>query len=138
MLNNDTNPSQDSVLQPVEASLQAKMNLPPVDPDGFEPATETFIREVMSKVFSGEIDMYRSETLLNKANYDSASELAQGKADVTALNFCHKLREIKELMDMSGGEQMFATPTYQLNLLVQELKYKKELFEKNYGDLLIV
>jgi hypothetical protein len=125
-------------LQPVDQALQNKMNQPPVDPDGFAPETEAFIRDVMSKVFSGEINVYQAETLLNQEAYQSASDELQGKADLVSISFCTKLREIKSLMDMSGGEQMFVNPTYQLNLLVQELKYRKEEFENQYGDLLII
>ncbi len=122
--------------QPVDQVLQTKMNQPPTDPDGFAPETEEFIRDVMSKVFSGEINVYQAETLLNKESYQAASDEQQGKADLVSISFCTKLREIKSLMDMSGGEQMFVNPTYQLNLLVQELKYRKEEFEKSYGNLL--
>jgi hypothetical protein len=123
-------------LQPVDQALQTKMNEPPVDPNGFTPETEAFIRDVMSKVFSGEINLYQAGTLLNKENYDAATDELQGKADLVSISFCSKLREIKALMDMSGGDQMFVNPTYQLNLLVQELKYRKEEFEKSYGNLL--
>jgi hypothetical protein len=119
----------------IDTNLQAKMNQPPIDPNGFQPDTEKFIRDVMSRVFSGEINLHDPQSLIIQDEYAKCPEIVQGKADINAVNFCSKLREIKDLMDISGGETMFVNPTYQLNALVQELKYKKEQFETTYGNI---
>lgn len=133
---NQTGANDDSTLQNVDPAVQSMINEPPVDPNGYDKETEQFINDVMSRVISGEIDLYKSSTLIKNEQYELASELVQGKTDQVAINFCSKLREIRDLMRISGGDTMFVKPTYQLNLLVQELKYKKEEFEKQYGDLL--
>ena len=61
-----------------------------------------------------------------------------GKADMLAISLCSKLRELKTLMEMSGGDQLFIKPSYQASLLVQDIKYQKEIFEQQYGDLFVI
>lgn len=125
-------------VQDVDSSTQQIVNKPPVDPTGFNDGDQEFIQSVMTRVYSGEINLMMPSSLLNESVYEAASEEAQGKADSYAVNFCSKLRDIKGLMEMSGGDTLYVEPTYQVQLLIKDLKYRKEEFEKQYGDLFVI
>lgn len=125
-------------VQEVDTKTQEMVNKPPVDPSGFNPGDQEFIQSVMKRVYDGEIVLTQPDTLINTPVYEAATEEAQGKADITAVNFCAKLRDIKGLTEMSGGDKLYVEPTYQVQLLVADLKYRKEQFEKQYGDLFVI
>lgn len=124
----------------VDMKTQEIVNKPPVDPTGFDEGVKEFIQEVMKHVFdpNDPMDLMKPSTLLKQEAYDAASEEVQGKADMTAVNFCAKLRELRDLMNLSGGDQLHIEPTYQAQMVVADLKYRKEEFEKKYGDLFII
>lgn len=122
----------------IDENLQNMVNKPPIDPNGFDQATKEFIENVMKMIFEGKINLFKPETLINKAKYDSSDQQKKGKADMFAVNLCAKLRELKDLTDLSGGDPLYIEPTYQAILLVEDLKYRKEEFEKSYGDLMII
>lgn len=128
----------DSIPQDVNPQVQNMINKPPVDPTGFDDNTKIFIEEVMKRVFSGEIDVMKPQTLIHQDIYNGKTEDVRGKADLAAVNLCAKLRELKDLMQISGGEQLYIDPTYQAKLLVEDLKYRKDEFEKQYGDLFVI
>lgn len=125
-------------VQEVDAKTQDMVNKPPVDPTGFNEGDQEFIQGIMSRVYAGEINLMVPDTLINQSVYAAATPEAQGKADTYAVNFCSKLRDIKGLMELSGGDTLFVEPTYQVQLLVQDLKYRKEEFEKQFGDLFLI
>lgn len=122
----------------IDAETQELLNKPVEDPRGFDESEMEFIKNTMSKVYSGEIDLFKPSSLLNASVYESASEMIQGKADFNAVTFCSKLRQIKDLMEISGGEQLFVEPSYQVRNMVQSIKYQKELFEGSNGDIFLI
>lgn len=124
--------------QDINPEMQRDLNRPIENPNGFDQETQNFITEVMQRVYAGEINLYVPSTLMNQPVYDSASEEVQGKADLLAISLCSKLRELKDLMEISGGDQLFIQPTYQASLLVQDIKYRKTEFENRYGDVFII
>lgn len=123
---------------PLSSDQQAMLNQPATDPNGLDAVTQTFLQTTMQRVYSGEINPIIPASLVNKAEYDKLPLSGQSLADQTAIAFCAKLRDIKGLMDISGGAQSFAQPTYQIQQLVKELKYLKEDFEKQYGDIFVI
>lgn len=124
----------------VDQKTQDIMNKPPLDPNGFDEGEQEFIQGVMKHVFdpNDPMDLMKPSTLIKAEVYDQADEMAQGKADQTAVNFCAKLRELRDLMDLSGGDQLHIEPTYQAKALVADLKYRKEQFEAEYGDMFLI
>ena len=134
----EPNQAADSKPLPVDSKTQEMVNLPPVDPAGFSDDVAEFIKKAMQQVANGEINLFNPATLINQTKYAEATELVQGKADMQAVTFCSKLREIQGLMQISGGDEFFISPTYQATLLVQELKFRKEQFETQYGDLFVI
>ena len=124
----------------VDEKTQNIMNKPPLDPAGFDEGEKEFIQAIMEHVFdpNDPMDLMKPSTLIKQDVYDQADEVAQGKADQTAVNFCAKLRELRDLMNLSGGEQLDIEPTYQAKALVADLKYRKDQFEAEYGDLFLI
>ncbi len=133
MLQDPTNSSTN-----IDPETQKMLNQPTVDPNGFSPEVLEFITSTMQLVFDGKIDLDVPATIINQEIYQNSSEEAQGNADIVAINLCKKLRDIRDLMHLSGGDALHITPTYQANLLVQDLKYRKEEFETKWGDLFLI
>jgi hypothetical protein len=131
--NSTVMPSQD-----IDPNTQAMLNNPAENPHGFDQETISFITEVMERVYAGTINVYSSDSIINSDIYNALPEEIQGKADMLALSLCSKLRELKGLMELSGGEQLFIQPTYQASLLVQDIQYRKNEFENKYGDVFVI
>ncbi|PIQ78671.1 hypothetical protein COV81_04625 [Candidatus Peregrinibacteria bacterium CG11_big_fil_rev_8_21_14_0_20_41_10] len=123
---------------PLTPEMQAEINAPLADPMGLDMETQEFLQSTMARVYNGQIDTYKPSSLINQAAYDQLDQAGEGLADQTAVIFCGKLRDIRGLMDISGGEQSYAAPTYQIQQLVKELKFHKEEFEKQYGDVFVI
>ncbi len=132
------NKDNDTKILPVDDDVQEMVNTPPVDPDGFSKEEEDFLRMIMMMISDGRIDPHKPSTLINQAIYPEASQEAKGKADLTAVSFCAKIRDIQNLFSFAGGEELYVQPTYQIKNLVMDLKYRKEQFEEKYGDMFLI
>ncbi len=124
----------------VDDSTQNLVNKPPVDPTGFDPGVLEFVQGIMRNVFDSEhpLDLMVPATVIKQDLYSAASEEIQGKADLVAMSICAKLRDIEGLMQISGGDQLHIEPTYQVQALVADLKYRVETFEGQHGDMFII
>lgn len=122
----------------IDQQTQEMLNKPIIDPDGFTAEEMEFIQSVMQRVYAGEINLLSPSSLINENLYENSSDEVQGRADIHAINFCSKLRSIKDLMEISGGEQLFVEPTFQVKNLVQSIKFEKEQFEKEFGDMFVI
>lgn len=125
--NNTTLASQDT-----DPKVQSELNKPLANTQGLSASEETFLNMLISFVNEGKINLYKPDTLLNKAVYDKLEPEKQGKTDLEAINMLSAIREIKGLCD-AGYRQ-----TYQVENLVQSLKYTKERIEYAGGDLFII
>ena len=132
------NTENDTKILPVDDDVQELVNTPPEDPNGFTKEEEHFLRTLMLMIQDGQINPMTPSTLINQAIYETVSEEIQGKADLTSINFCARIRDIKNLYEFSGGEALYVTPTYQIKNLVMDLKYRKEQFEEKYGDMFLI
>jgi len=132
------NQENDTKILPVDDDVQNIVNTPPVDPNGFTKEEEDFLRTVMLMIQDNRIDPFKPSSLINQLIYEKASDEAQGKADLTAINFCARIRDIQNLFAFSGGEALYVQPTYQIKNLVMDLKYRKEQFENKYGDMFLI
>lgn len=123
---------------PLDDGMQDQANAPAADPTGLDDDVQEFLETTMNLVYDGKVDVYKPSSLLNEPEYNKLGHEAQGLADQTAMVFCGKMREIKALMDISGGERSYAEPTYQIQHLVKELKFHKEQFENEHGDVFVI
>ena len=76
--------------------------------------------------------------MINQAVYSQLPENKQGMCDMTAINLCSKIRQIKDLMQVNSASDFVSNPTYQAKHLIMDLKYQKELFENEHGDTFII
>ena len=137
---NHTPPNRDAdtKIMPVDDKIVSMGNATPVDPDGFTPEELSFLKDLQIKISENVLDPYTPASLINQEIYANADQKARGKADMTAINLCAKIRQIQDLMTLNGMQNIYEHPTYQAKHLVMDLKYQKEIFENQYGDIFII
>ncbi len=119
----------------VAPDIQVMLNKPQeINEKDFKPAKEDqeFLKDVMSKVESGEIALFTPATLLNTDVYEALSDAGKAKADFDILNLLNKIREIHKLWEAGDRD------SYQLFNLVKALRIIKERIEAVDGDVFII
>lgn len=116
----------------ISTDTQQMLNKPVAHPENLDPKDEEFLKMLMAKVDSGEINLYRPFTLLNMPVYEKLSETDKGKADFDSLNLLGTIREIRKLW--SAGERN----TYQIENLAHRIRVTKERLEELGGDIYII
>ena len=132
------NQKNDTQIEATSDSLNKMMATPPSADSEFSKEEQEFIQIIFELLENGTIDLHKPASLINTSFYDKANEMSQGKADVTAVNFLSKIRELNDLRELSGQEVNYIKPTYQAKYLVSMLKYNKETYEKAHGDMFII
>lgn len=132
------NRDADTKIMPVDDKIVNMGNATPLDPDGFTPEELIFLKDLQTKITENVLDPYTPSSLINQEIYQKAEQKARGMADMTAINLCSKIRQIQDLMRLNGMQNIYEHPTYQVKYLVKDLKYQKEIFEKQYGDIFII
>lgn len=115
-----------------EDNTNPKLNIPPIDPDGWKDADLEFLNDIVSKVNSGKIQLYVPSSLINKDVFDSLSLEQQSKTDQNAFDMLGKIREIMRLYERSGED-----PTYQMINLIEALRLHKERLESE-KDIFVI
>lgn len=132
------NLKNDTLIEETSKEQNLQMYEPPQADEDFTSDEKSFIEIVFTLLESGKIDLHIPSTLLNLEIYEKASDEVQGMADRTAINFLSKIRELDDLREISGNEKYYIKPTYQAKYVVSMFKYRKEEFEKQYGDMFII
>ena len=117
------NQKNDTQIEATSDDLNKMMATPPSADSEFTEDEHDFIQLIFSLIEKGNINLHQPSTLINQEFYNKANEMAQGKADMTAVNFLAKIRELNDLRELSGAEQNYIKPTYQAKYLVSMLKY---------------
>lgn len=140
MTNNfmDDKSNSQGLNQEITTEQQNMLNKPVIDPEGLSDDETQFIKDVMVRVYNGDINLFSPSSLINSKIYDGLQESVQGQADIHSVNFCSKLRSIKDLMEISGGDLLFVEPSFQVRNLVQSIKFEKEQFESKHGDIFVI
>ena len=121
--NNQTNISEDD---------QKRMSKPISNSLGLSEANQKFLDDVISKIEKGQLDPLRPSTLINQQFYSTLSPKSQGQADLSAVNLCSTIREIKTLYDLKYSD------SYQMENLVERVRLTKERLENEDGDIFII
>ncbi len=132
------NKEKDTQILPVDDSVVQMGNATPVDPNGFTEDEKAFLKDLQSKLQTRVLDPYQPSSLINQSVYAELDQAKCGLADVTSVNLCSKIRQIQDLMQVNSIEDFLSHPTYQAKHLIMDLKYQKELFEKQHGDIFII
>ena len=132
------NKENDTHILPVDDSVVQMGNATPVDPNGFTEDEKVFLKDLQSKLQTQALDAYKPSSLINQSVYADLDQAKRGLADMTSVNLCSKIRQIQDLMQVNSIEDFLSHPTYQAKHLIMDLKYQKELFESQYGDIFII
>ena len=116
----------------VDPKTQKRLNQPLVDKTGFNEGHEDFLRMLIKKIETGELDVHNPQTLYNHAVYDKLHEEEKEKADLTAINLMSMIRQIERLWNETKK------PTFQIQNLVEAVFQMKEKFELKHGDVYII
>ncbi len=116
----------------VDDKTQQELNKPLQDDTGFNEGHEDFLKMLISKLESGEIDAHTPATLYNRAVYDKLSEEEQEKADLTAINMMSMIRQIESLWKLDQSA------SFQVQNIVETVFQMKSKFEKLHGDVYII
>ena len=116
----------------VDDKTQQELNAPLKDATGFNKGHEEFLKMLIGKLESGELNPHSPSTLYNRAIYDKLTEEDQEKADLTAINLTSLIRQIEILWKIDQ------TATFQIQNLVETVFQMKSKFEEKYGDVYII
>jgi len=120
---------KDAIIDP---KTQKQLNEPLMDQTGFNAGHEDFLKLVIKKIESGELNTHNPQTLYNRAVYDKLSENDQEKADLTAINLMSVIRQIEALWKIDNKA------TFQIQNLVETVFQMKSVFEQKHGDVYII
>jgi len=118
--------------QIIDPKTQQKLNQPLADDTGFNEGHEDFLKMLIKKLESGEINPYDIKTLHNKAVYEKLSDDAKEETDLTALNLMGIIRQIENLWKIEHKA------TFQIQNLVETVFHMKSKFEQKHGDVYII
>jgi len=116
----------------VDQKTQQQLNQPVKDDTGFNDGHEDFLKILIDKIESKEINPLDIKTLFNKPVYDNLSEEDQEKTDLNALNIMGIIKQIEKLW---GVDQ---TATFQVQNLVETVFQMKSKYEERHGDVYII
>ena len=120
---------KDHIMDP---KTQEQLNKPLDDKKGLSKEHEDFLKMLIGKLESGEINPYDIRTLHNKAVYDKLSEQEQEATDLTGHNIAAIIRQIEQLWKLEHKE------SYQIKNLVETVFQMKSKFEAKHGDVYII
>ena len=116
----------------VDPKIQQKLNKPLKDKTGFNKGHKDFLKTLIKKLKSGELDIHNIQSLYNKAVYEKLGDEEKEAADLTAVNLMSIIRQIEQLW---GIERK---PTFQIQNLVETVFQMKSKFEEKHGDVYII
>jgi len=116
----------------VTPQTQQQLNQPLKDDTGFNEGHEDFLKMLIGKLESGELNALSPSTLYNHAVYDKLVEEDQEKADITAMNLMSMIRQIEALWKLDQSA------SFQIQNLVETVFQMKSKFEEKNGDVYII
>ncbi len=108
------------------------LNRPVTDPQELDEADEKFLKMVLSKIETKEINLYQTSSLMNEPVYEKLTPEAQSQAEIDALNLLTTMREIHKLY------QAKQTDTYQFKNKLHQFRLTKERIEDEAGDIFVI
>ena len=116
----------------VDPKTQQQLNQPLKDDTGFNEGHEDFLKMLIEKLESNELDPHNIQTLYNKDVYEKLSEEDREATDLVGVNIMSIVRQIENLWKL---EQK---PTFQVQNLVESVFQMKSKFEEKHGDVYII
>ena len=116
----------------VDDKTQQELNKPLKDDTGFNEGHEEFLKMLIKKLESGELNPHSPATLYNRVVYDKLSEEEQEKTDLTAINLMSLIRQIETVWKLDQSA------SFQNQNLVEGVFQMKSKFEDLHGDVYII
>lgn len=116
----------------VDDKTQQMLNEPLKDKTGFNEGHEEFLKMLIKKLESGELNPHNPDTLYNHAVYDKLDESHQEEASLAAINLMSMVRQIESLWKLDQKA------TFQIQNLVESVFQMKSKFEEKHGDVYII
>ncbi len=115
----------------VDPKTQQTLNQPLHDKTGFNEGHEDFLKMLIGKIESKEIDPHKAQTLYNDAVYSKLSEEEQEATDMAAQNIMSIIRQIEKLWELEQKS------SFQIQNLVETVFQMKSKFEEKHGDVYV-
>ncbi len=116
----------------VSEETQQQLNNPLHDETGFNEGHEDFLKMLIEKIESGEINPHKIETLHNSEVFNKLSEEEQELTDLTGHNIMSVIRQIERMWELEKK------PSFQIQNLVETVFQMKSKFEEKHGDVYII
>lgn len=116
----------------MDEQTQQQLNTPLTDGTGFNEGHEDFLKMLIGKLESGELNPHNVDSLYNRTVYEKLSEEEQEKTSLTAMNLMSMIRQIEALWKLGQSA------TFQIQNLVETIFQMKSKFEKLHGDVYII
>ena len=116
----------------VDSKIQQKLNKPLKDKTGFNEGHEDFLKILIKKLKSKELDIHNIQSLYNKSVYEKLGDEEKEATDLTAVNLMSIIRQIEQLWEIERK------PTFQIQNLVETVFQMKSKFEEKHGDVYII
>ena len=116
----------------VDSKIQQKLNKPLKDKTGFNEGHEDFLKILIKKLKSKELDIHNIQSLYNKSVYEKLGDEEKEATDLTAVNLMSIIRQIEQLWEIEKK------PTFQIQNLVETVFQMKTKFEEKHGDVYII
>ena len=116
----------------VDPKTQEGLNKPLHDETGFNEGHEDFLKMLIEKIESGEINPHKIETLHNHNVFNKLSEEEQELTDLTGHNIMSVIRQIERMWELEKK------PSFQIQNLVETVFQMKSKFEEKHGDVYII
>jgi len=116
----------------VSDEAQKNLNKPLDDDTGFNEGHEEFLKMLIEKLETKEIDPHLPRSLYNKEVYEKLSEDEQDAVDLSAVNIISIVRQLDSLWKLDQKA------TFQIQNLVDTIFQMKSKFEEKHGDVYII
>jgi hypothetical protein len=118
----------------VDPETQKDINKPLADQGSkLSGEDEAFLKDIIQKIDSGQIDLYKPASILNQDIYDGLSAENQARTDLFIQTTLGVLRQIYNF-----DKSEHPNDSYMMQNMIHELRVKKETLENEIGDVLII
>jgi hypothetical protein len=117
---------------PIDEQTQSRLNQPFSNASSSLSADDkAFLENLIKRVESGEIELHTPGTIMNQEVYDQLPSAKKAEADLFVNSTLFVIRQVYDFYhsDFENNSDMMQN-------MVQELRMKKEMLEKDMGDVL--
>ena len=115
-----------------DSDTQQRLNQPLQKDDGMHSKHDEFLKLLISKLESSELDPLNIQTIYNPDVYNNLNEEEKEKTNLVAVNIMSIIRQIESLWKIEQKS------SFQIQNLVDTVFQMKAKFEEKHGDVYII